>query len=757
MEKAKNGIKTRIYDLLIATFIVVSLLLTVFRFAPVFTRLLQSFVDIGTSLGYYVTEMMGFYDTVSPTVTNIPAGIDATLPMELSVFLEKWHIFWERLFDWDNFTEYLGDAALWLSNALMIITTLAPPLIACFALFFQLYKDTNNDYSEKTKQRLKFERFESAICEPTKRFIKGFFARLKSHKKIFVFLILLWLYNLNVFTIANEFLAYWYYMAIAGILETDGLFAFFIKLVCDLGVAVGFLPTFVWVILGIKLFDMLRKRAGDFVLDFGEACNRAFLALYICALFITGKQRAKKTSILTDMKLTLERLFRDKAQEKMEERDMQFPFFNWIHLELIIKRGQNGRLNTLYRCRRFIRELKFFFYTRDKYSEKQTKQILKHLKKKWGYNFKDFIFEYEHERYGLEYNNGINTVEIFEALEKYAQLFKIYAQKTPLDVANYSIREDLKWEDEGNFPVYDGDFFDRTEKDVRRYSQYSHVIPYNAFRLGHITDPNDEFKDSVEYGIGVAAEFAKERGNKDTKRGLKKTAEEANQENDLFEIDVKMRGHAATIDNYTFFRWIFDDQRAGSLGANNKDLTNICYVKEVSEARIVMPGFKLEEWLYKISTKIFTKLYYKVRFYRGDANNTLFIYLLKKLYIPIFNHYWRIFNRYSVYVAHLRVTDGMDGEVLESDYKYYLATAKVYANRFATDSYNEFYSQKAARSSKGLNNIPMYKGVRPTYEELCAQNSYFIADISEAFGVENKEIKPSYQEEETAKRTRRAA
>lgn len=755
MEKAGKRIsKKTVYDILIVTFAVVSLLLSVFRFAPVFLRLLQSIRDFGVSIAYYFTELWGFQGVITPTVVEIPDNIVELLPMDLEVFLEKWDLFWELLFDWDHFLEYIPEVMTTLADVILIISTIFPLVLSAVLIFSMCYSSTNNDYSEKTKYRIKFEQFEDVVWARIKRFVKGFFSQLKSRKWVCWSLAVLWLYNLNLFTIGFEVLAYYFYFALE-LFEINGLFAFLIKLVCDLGIIVGFFPWWCWVIFGYYVFDYFRRKIGDKILRFGEACNRAFLLFYTCALFITGKQRAKKTSILTDMKLTIERIFREKAQEKFADRDMQFPYFNWIYLELVVKAGQRSRLNTLYKCRKFIRELKFFFHTRNNYDEKQKRQILRRLKKKWGYTYKDFIFEYDYERYGLEYNNGLVTVDIFEALEKYAQLYKIYQQQTPLDVSNYSIREDLKWEDEGNYPVYDGDFFDRDPKDVKQYSKYSHIIPYNAFRLGRLTDTEDEFKDSVEHGIGVAAEFAKERGNKDTKRGLKPTAEEANQENDLFETDVKMRGHAATIDNYTFFRWLFDDQRPGSLGANNKDLTNICYVKEVSDPKIVMPGFLFGEWIYAIATKIYKSIYYKLRFLRGDANNTLLVYLLKRIYQPIYNHYWRVFNKYSVYTANLRVTDGMDEGVLENSYKYYLATAKVYANRFATDSYNEFYSQKAARSDKGLNNIPMYKGVRPTYEELCAQNSYFVADISEAFGVESKKIEPAGQAEEKPKRTKK--
>ena len=124
-------------------------------------------------------------------------------------------------------------------------------------------------------------------------------------------------------------------------------------------------------------------------------------------------------------------------------------------------------------------------------------------------------------------------------------------------------------------------------------------------------------------------EHAKERGNS-TRTGKKRIPPDCNQHNDLFELDVKMHGHVATIDNYTYFRMLLDQSKAcaDSLAADDKDLCDIIMIKKTSEAKIVMPGFLIEEAAYLIATKFFDKVYYRIRNLRGD--NTLFVYLLKK-------------------------------------------------------------------------------------------------------------------------------
>ena len=144
-----------------------------------------------------------------------------------------------------------------------------------------------------------------------------------------------------------------------------------------------------------------------------------------------------------------------------------------------------------------------------------------------------------------------------------------------------------------------------------------------------------------------------------------------------------------------------------------------------------MPGFAIEEAVYLITTKLFDKVYYNIRNLRGD--NTLFVYLLKKLYSPINNHYVRIFNQYSIYTSTLRVSNGMTDEKLTDKGKYYLSTKKDYAARFATDGIKEFYDKKALRSKYGLNDFECYADLHPSCEEMKKVKSHFYDQIFEAF------------------------
>ena len=190
-----------------------------------------------------------------------------------------------------------------------------------------------------------------------------------------------------------------------------------------------------------------------------------------------------------------------------------------------------------------------------------------------------------------------------------------------------------------------------------------------------------------------------------------------------------------------------DDQRPDSLGADNKDLCDSVMIKKMSEAKIVMPFFAIEEAAYLIATKFFDRIYYQIRNLRGD--NTLFLYLVKKLYRALYRYYEKIFNRYSVYVGTVRITNEMAGEQITDKGKYYICTYKVYNNRFATDSIREFYTQKALRSKTGLNDFPQYKELRPSCEEMQSVHSFFYKKVFEAFDDNSVEAikRKKYREE----------
>ena len=435
--------------------------------------------------------------------------------------------------------------------------------------------------------------------------------------------------------------------------------------------------------------------------------------------------------------MTQEVIFREEAQERLAIRDKQFPHFPWQNVEVFYRNTlEKHSLPTLASIREFVRLLRMFFEKHDVYDKLYPyarKARFKMLESKYGYTWNDFIFGYDYERYGMTYYDNLTVINIFDAIEAYLQLFYIYAAPTSLIFGNYSVRTDLQWYDNGNYPELDADFFTRDPRNEEEKSQNSHVAHLDNFRLYKVVNPSDPYIDGFEAGILDVMEWAKERGNQITNQGVKADDNKANAKNDGFELNMKIQTHQSTIDNYTFFRLLMDDHRPDSLGADNKDLCNIIMVKEVSEARVVMPFYTIGSLVYGLATKLHDKIYYHLRRIRGDANGTLLVYLMKKIYTLIFRHHDRIVKQFSVYTAKLNIEDAMQKETLTDKGKYYISMKKTYSDRFATDGLKQFYHRKALGSKYGLNDFPTFKDKHISVQEMEESGSLFYKRVIDAF------------------------
>lgn len=728
----------------------VSVLLSVVRFQPVFWRVAQAFEDVIRSVGFYFSEIVGF-GNVRTTVNEIPAGMRSYLPIEWSEFKAQATLFGNLLFSEENLRLYFSAVGRRVGVAAQWILLLMLPVCLVGLVVYLSYGAKNNNYNVDTKPLRIYKKIEDRVLFPIWHYVKRA-VRFVRESKYFPFLVLVWLYNLSLITIFIEGVAYVFYFSIA--IDFRSLYTQIVKFGMDMTIPIGFLPWWVWLCVGWKVFTAIRYKIGVMKLNFYEACNRAFLEVYVGALFVVGKQRAKKTTIITDMALTEEVVFREKARELIATCDKQFPFFPWVNVELFYKEARaRHALPTLASHREFFRQLRLHFERdrKGKYDFKFRKGVLRHLKKRYGYQYNDFIFGYDYKRYGVKYDNHLTVTDVFEAIENYAQLFYIYAAPTSLIFGNYSIRTDIVYDDEGNFPNVGVNFFESEAREIDEVSQYCHILDFNSRRLGKVTDENDPYKDGLEIGITNVMEFAKERGNQHTNAGMSVHDAECNVKNDGYELDTKMKGHDATIMYYTFKRDFIDDQRPDSLSAENKDLCDIVMIKDVSEEKIVLPCFSWCRLLHGIATRVYDKIYYWFRHRRGD--NTLFVYLMKRLYSPFHNYYDKRKSQFTVQTATLKVWDAMGDEVLNDKGKYYISHKKVYSNRFATDGIKDFYHAKALRSKVGLNDYETFGGVRMTRAEMQKMHSRFYDQIDKIFRKEQTAETPKKQAKTTKRKS----
>ena len=55
--------------------------------------------------------------------------------------------------------------------------------------------------------------------------------------------------------------------------------------------------------------------------------------------------------------------------------------------------------------------------------------------------------------------------------------------------------------------------------------------------------------------------------------------------------------------------------------------------------------------------------------------------------------------------------------------------AKIYANRFSTDCFSDYFNELAKKSKVGLKDYLEYATEKASVEELKMQNSYFISNL----------------------------
>ena len=713
--KIKEFIKKvdyRHYICVFLTFVCLSFSIWVFPYA--FSRLIESIIDLFNSLSYYFTEIFGNPGTVSPTVqefSKMPFEMPFNLPETWEEFELWWHDYWELFKSSDNFEAYVDSVGIFIFNASRYLLIFLPVILLMLFIMGKLFNSQNNDYNKETKPLKIFKRISSKTYRPIKQWCIDFVHFVKAHKYYFIIWCFIWAFNFNFISIAVEFFAFYFYFIIS--FDAKNIYEQFIKLLRDLCPMIDFFPGFAWITIGYLLLHLFRKSIAYKRLHHMEMQDRGFINERPIVTMIVGTMGKKKTTILTDISLSTEVMFRDKAYELILENDLKFPFFPWINLENSLRGAmENHSVYNLTTCKRFIRSKK------KKWLKRQNRQN---------------IFMYDYKRYGMTYNNDLSVSNIWSVLETYAQLYFIYIVQSSLLISNYSIRSDMLIDDIGNFPLWNSDFFKRDARLIESHSRHSHILDFDMLRLGKKMIENNKKSDCFEFGIIDMTEIGKERGNNLELQETKKNSPEANQKNDLFNSTLKMIRHSATVDNFPFVKILTDEQRPESWGADARDLCEIVNIDECSDKRLAMPFFWLEELLHDWIFCWFVKTYQKYRYNRSD--NCLTMHLLKKFIQVMHTAYIRLYNRFGYMKLDILVESGrLDGQLKER--KYYLMPKKIYSKRFSTDCYADYFNQKALKSSIGLDDLQEYATEKATMEELQQQNSYFINDLMK---IQNKD------------------
>lgn len=720
MKKVKGKIDYRHFICVAITLLFV--LLAIFVFPSALGRIIESVRDFGLSIAFYFCKMFGIENSVTATVNdlpkmpffdlpNMPSSPVPSLPETFDGFKVKWYEYWELIITARNivgYLDFLGGLIAVLANVALYII---PIIVILYLIMKQVLDKENNDYNVDSKALIVARRISDKTYKPVKSWLIDFVAFIKDNKAYYILWAVIWAYNFNLFTIVVEFLAFYFYFAVTW--DMVHIYRQVYKLAIDLWTPFNFIPWYVWCVVALIIFDKIRKKIGFAVLNHNEMKNRGFINERPIVFMGCGTMGKKKTTFITDVALSQEVMFRDKAFEKILENDLKFPNFPWINLENALKKAMdNHTVYNLATCKRFA-----------------ISKRLKWERKPHRRN----IFMYDFERYGLYYDDKLKVTNIWETIETYAQLYFIYITQSSLLISNYSVRVDNVLSDLGNFPIWHSDFFQTDSRLIDSYSRHAHILDFDSLRLGRKVVENNANSNNFEFGVVLVTEIGKERGNNLENIEKKKSDEGANQKNDYFDDWLKMVRHSATVDNFPFVRVITDEQRPTSWGANARDLTDIVYIQESSDDRLTMPFFSLEELLYDWVFGKFVRLYENYRYQRGD--NTLTMHILKGIVAKIHTRSKRIHNQFGYCQLSVQVESGtMDGQ--RKNCKYYLSTKKIYSKRFSTDCFSDFFVKKALRSPIGINDLDEYETEKATFAELAEQNSYFIAKLVTGFTIQ---------------------
>ena len=699
--------------------IAASIALSFFVFLPSGVRSWQAMQDV-------VNSVLHIFLDRAATVSEIPVNMDTVLPLSVAEYKEVFFRFGNLCIQWNHWKQYLKIVGIILLCVLaaVIVLTIVVKLFA--AMLKRVYSKGNNEYNKQTKPLKIWLKLEDVSYYAPKKFFHSYWAFLRKNWAYLLLFALAWSWNLNLITIVIELVAWLIYV----FSTFDGLNVFvqIAKLAIDLTVILRFIPLPVWLWLAYKIFDKMRKEAGFSALEDDEEENEKFLEENPGNLIATGKPRVGKTQTITDMQISENIIFRKKAKEKSFERHMEFPFFSWTILEQSIIRMRKIVPNF---CLEFISEwmntMKWYFNGRALI--RKELQALTYCKMRaYGYIGHDFIFDYDYQRFGLEFNNNLKIVEIHEAIERYAECFYVYSAPTPLIFGNYPVRTDIRWFDNGNYPIMDSDIFRRDPREWKKGGQFSHVYYFDMGRLGKKKDPDGDYINNFEVGCIGISEAGKEFGNQKSNAGMK-TDGDCNAINDLAVLNAKMQAQGCVIDGIPILRILMDEQRSGSLQADMLELGSEMKILKREKAVIKMPFFEAETLVYEFAREKMVKIFDFMKFHQG--RRTLFFYLTLRIYALIRTHYIRVFNQFSSEDVKLKVLDHSNGDKTEHAevYTYHLSRKKL-SGAYETAFFKPVYKAKARKSrTGGINQVPMYDSTTPSLTKMKAAGSHFYDNV----------------------------
>lgn len=678
--------------------LVLSLVMTFTTHRVSVYRLINAVKVFGIGIWYYIR--IGFLGTLD---------FDAPLPelpsIEFYKLLEYMNLDVDKLvykienvipgmFDLDNFFSYtyyfIYVSLLVFCFAMMAFTI----FYAAKEVICSLLEEFSDNHKDDTKALRFFKKRVESPALSVFYYVVDFFRyffKLKRYKLPFI---IIWLLNLNIYSLVLEAVTRLLVWSISSkfsfAIESVGVF------LLDAIIAFISAPLF-WLALAAVIFYKVRDILGFDKLD--HLYRQDMGALKSCGYNIiyegeTGSSKSKNAVMTARM---FDDLYHTEQWESMHECHLEYPDFPFYDLqEEIFQNMQEHLIFNLHTAREFA-SYKMAVWLKTRSPED--------------------IYGYTGRMY---YNDGCRYVPIWEMINDYSQLYFMFTNDTSAISANISIRTNIK-QVPGYMPLWDNAMTKRKPELYEEYTRYCHILNYDAVRFGTTVEPNSEYVGASDYGVNLYDELDKDRGNQETNKIYDASSDEANTLNDGFDAYLMFERHLALVRFKCYVRNLAALQRDDNFKAREKSLFDRILIAEKSDTKFAIPLF-FEYGIYKLIDKRFSKFEQKLMHY-GQIH-TLPYYFLQRILSPFINYCRRkVFQfGYDVHIMQ-RIKACNENNVVA--YKFYTLYCIAHDGAYASDCYNLISDEIAKNVNIGIADFPTYEGKYPQAYEFAKQHSYF--------------------------------
>ena len=298
-----------------------------------YLRFVETCHDLGLSAAYYFCELFSIDYSFTPTVTQYSAVMqwDVLLPSDFASFTDATGRYFSLLISGENFSGYWESMANGLEGTAKILVVALPCVLLLVIIVRAMYRKTNTKHNHDTLPLRIFKWLARRTYQPVKRAVKSYFAFLRRYSWIVVCWALLWGFHLNLASIVIAFFAYYFYFVLS--FDVGNLYVQICKLLIDLQVIFRHFPWWSIATVAWLIFNRWRKNIALNRLRHFEARNCGFINELPIVSMSCGSMGRKKTTLITDMVLSQEVMFRQKALSILQTNDMKLPHFPWIMFE----------------------------------------------------------------------------------------------------------------------------------------------------------------------------------------------------------------------------------------------------------------------------------------------------------------------------------------------------------------------------------------------------------------------------------------